>query len=120
MIARKLARLGRKIASVAVDHVTFEGSVLPTPDRRHCGCEFKDNRFYIESSEREARRLVEHCACDRSTRVLDMGCGQGRLAIGIIRVLGDLPYMGLDVHRRSITWCRRHIQKAHPVSCDGS
>jgi len=79
MIARKLARLGRRIASVAVDHVTFEGSVLPTPDRRRCGCEFKDNRFYIESSEREARRLVEHCACDRSTRVLDMGCGQGRL-----------------------------------------
>ena len=78
MIAKKLARLGRKIASVAIDHVNFEGSVLPTPDRRRCGCEFKDNRFYVESSEREARRLVGHFACDRSTRILDMGCSQDK------------------------------------------
>jgi cyclopropane fatty-acyl-phospholipid synthase-like methyltransferase len=98
------------------DYVEVSGSIIPAPDRRWCGPEFKDDRFYLQSAEREAQRLVEHFQCTSSARVLDIGCGQGRLPIGLLRVLGDVNYTGLDIHRDSIEWCRRHIESHHP-SC---
>ena len=66
------------------------GSVIPAPDRRWCGQDFKDDDFNIRSAEREASRLIEHFRATRQTRVLDVGCGQGRLPIGILRVIGEL------------------------------
>jgi len=45
---------------------------------------------------------------------LDVGCGQGRLPIGILRVIGEINYMGIDVDKASIDWCRRHIERNHP------
>jgi SAM-dependent methyltransferase len=51
-------------------------------------------------------------------RLLDLGCGCGRLALGLMRDPAlqsqDLRYWGLDVDPRAIGWCRRHITVAHP------
>jgi SAM-dependent methyltransferase len=96
------------------DHLEVDGSVIATPDRRWCGPEFKDDRYYLASAEAEARRLVEHFGCTRDSRVLDIGCGQGRLPIGLLRVVGALDYLGIDVDEGSVDWCRRHIRQAHP------
>jgi SAM-dependent methyltransferase len=41
---------------------------------------------------------------------LDIGCGQGRLPIGILRRLGSLNYLGLDIDKNSIQWCKKYIQ----------
>ncbi len=46
-------------------------------------------------------------------RVLDIGCGCGRIALALAadpetREL-DIRYTGMDVDRPSIEWCRRHI-----------
>ena len=97
------------------NYVEVSGSILPAPDRRWCGPEFKDDDFYLRSAEREAQRLIDHFHCNASSRVLDIGCGQGRLAIGLLRVLGDVTYTGVDIHRDSIEWCRRHIEARHPA-----
>jgi SAM-dependent methyltransferase len=97
------------------DYVEASGSVIPAPDRRWCGPEFKDDDFYLRSAEHEAQRLIDYFQCNASTRVLDIGCGQGRLAIGLLRVLGDVNYTGVDIHRDSIEWCRRHIEARHPA-----
>lgn len=95
--------------------ITHHGAVLPLPRFRFCGRDFQDDAFYLESAEREARRLVEHLGIERSTRILDLGCGTGRLATGLIRVLGGIEhYRGLDVSARSIWWCRRFITRSHP------
>jgi SAM-dependent methyltransferase len=80
---------------------------------RLCDPEFKDDAFYLESAESEANRLATHFGCGRHTRVLDIGCGQGRLATGIIRVIGDIDYIGIDVDKESIDWCRRYIERHH-------
>jgi SAM-dependent methyltransferase len=91
----------------------ISGSRIPSPDRRWCGPEFKDDDFYLRSAEGEANRLVEHFQCNSKSRVLDVGCGQGRLPIGILRVIGDLNYTGVDVDKKSIEWCRRYIERDH-------
>jgi len=113
-LKRTLVRLWRRILPGA-DFVVTQESVIPSPDRRWCGPAFKDDDFYILSAEREASRLRDNCGCTRQTRVLDVGCGQGRLPIGILRVIGEIDYLGLDIDRGSIHWCRRRIESAHPT-----
>jgi SAM-dependent methyltransferase len=93
------------------DHVRYRGCVLPPPEKRWCGPEFKDDAFLLRSAEAEAERLRE-MGCGPASRVLDVGCGYGRLAIGLLRVIGEVAYLGVDVHRGSIDWCRRHLERS--------
>lgn len=95
------------------DRVRYRGAVLPPPEMRWCGPEFKENAFFLRSAEAEANRLRKMGAGPGS-RILDVGCGYGRLAIGILRVLDRVEYLGVDVHRGSIDWCQKHIERPHP------
>lgn len=47
-------------------------------------------------------------------RVLDVGCGIGRMAIPLTAYLRGGSYAGFDVGREMIRWCRRHITPRHP------
>jgi SAM-dependent methyltransferase len=48
-------------------------------------------------------------------RVLDMGCGIGRMAIPLMGYLDDSgSYAGFDVGRAMIRWCRREITARRP------
>ena len=95
-------------------YVKVSGSIIAPPYRRWCGSEFKDDIFYLRSAEGEAYRLMNDLQCTNKSRVLDIGCGQGRLPIGILRVIGEMNYIGLDVHQTSIDWCKHYIERVHP------
>jgi SAM-dependent methyltransferase len=48
-------------------------------------------------------------------RVLDIGCGVGRVAIPLTRFLSeDATYDGFDVVRSAVRWCARNITPSHP------
>jgi SAM-dependent methyltransferase len=106
----------RILSPMKPEYVEVAGSIIAAPDRRWCGDRFKNDQYYLRSAEQEAQRLIDHFQCGTATRVLDIGCGQGRLPIGLLRLLGDVRYTGLDIHRPSIEWCRRHIEQ-HDPSC---
>lgn len=93
----------------ADDFVLYEGAKLPLPVRRYCGPEFKNNDHYLRSAELEAERIVKRVGVPANGTVLDVGCGQGRLAIGLLRKAADLAYLGVDVDAASIDWCARHL-----------
>jgi len=95
------------------EYIKVSGSIIPSPDLRWCGPEFKDDNYYLESAEGEANRLVKYFQCTQKSRVLDVGCGQGRLPIGILRVIGQINYMGIDVDRKSIDWCKNYIEQSY-------
>ena len=65
-----------------------------------------DGRWFID-------QLLHRELLAPGTRILDIGCGCGRLAVALARdprVLElDLVYCGLDVDRLSIDWCRRNL-----------
>jgi SAM-dependent methyltransferase len=42
-------------------------------------------------------------------RVLDVGCGVGRMAIPLTEYLDGGSYAGFDVGRSMIRWCERHV-----------
>src|SRR5947209_5113048 len=47
--------------------------------------------------------------------VLDVGCGVGRMALPLTRYLGpEGGYLGFDVLRPAVRWCRRRITPAFP------
>lgn len=112
-IANTICGAVRKI-SPRQECVKISGSIIPSPDRRWCGPEFKDDSFYLKSAEGEARRLIDNLQCTKKSRILDVGCGQGRLPIGILRLIGEVDYTGIDLHRNSIEWCKKYIGRANP------
>lgn len=49
------------------------------------------------------------------TRILDVGCGCGLMALQMIPYSSSQGrYVGMDISRPAIAWCQRHIASQHP------
>lgn len=60
-----------------------------------------------------AAMLVEH-GLRPDDRVLDIGCGVGRVALALTRVLSSSGnYVGFDADARAIRWCSENITPRH-------
>jgi SAM-dependent methyltransferase len=60
-----------------------------------------------------ARELISR-GLEPHHRVLDVGCGLGPLALGLLPYLTTGSYEGVDVHAEAIAWCRRAIESRLP------
>lgn len=114
-IARVLHRLMRPInRMLGQDFVAFQGALLPPPHLRYCGARFRDDATFLESGREEARRLVRDFSVDESTSILEVGCGPGRLPIGILAEgLRIARYDGVDIDDRALRWCQRYLSRGH-------
>jgi GT2 family glycosyltransferase/ubiquinone/menaquinone biosynthesis C-methylase UbiE len=55
------------------------------------------------------------CQLQPTDSVLDVGCGIGRMAVPLTRILGAAgQYAGFDVMERAIEWCRANITPPYP------
>jgi SAM-dependent methyltransferase len=103
-----LRRFYRRFAG---DHVTLGSSVLPAKHLRLGGAEFKDDSYFLASAKAEADRLRVHCHYVSGQSVLDVGCGVGRLPIGILAQAKSLSgYVGVDVDPAVISWCEKYLK----------
>jgi SAM-dependent methyltransferase len=67
------------------------------------------------SAEMYVHRLRDFAGLTPSSRVLDVGCGFGRLAIGLVQYLDEKgSYDGLDIVPSAIEWCTANITMGHP------
>lgn len=69
-------------------------------DFRSCGAEFLGHF-------KEIAQLHDH------ERVLDVGCGPGRMAIPLAETMAGISYEGFDVSRPCIEWCQAAITTAY-------
>lgn len=107
--------VGTMISPLRKKSVSYGNFTLPPKHFRYCGNQFKDNDFYFSSACKEAERLEKHCGLSVNSHVLDVGCGPGRLAIGILGHLGTVKqYTGVDVDKKSIDWCQKFISAKNP------
>lgn len=90
-------------------HLTF---TLPPKSTRFCTQDWQDDNFYFSSGIQEAARQVHLCGLGDASTFVDIGSGQGRLAIGLRAMFPRLKqYYGLDVHAPSVAWCKSHLAR---------
>ncbi len=68
---------------------------------------------FSEIGEELFRMLVDFGGLKPEHRLLDVGCGVGRLAIQLTRYL-NVSYGGFDIVKPSIEYCQRVITRPHP------
>jgi len=97
------------------EFVSYEGIRLPPLSLRTARNQFSDNKDYYNSAISEADRLIKNLNLNKKSCVLDVGCGAGRLAIGLgIKFPKLNEYHGIDVDGERISWCQKNITKFYP------
>ncbi|MCF7844978.1 MAG: class I SAM-dependent methyltransferase [Kiritimatiellales bacterium] len=108
--ARRLKNL------IKSDVAKHRGITIPAKHLRFGGNNFIDNESFLHSGEREAMRLQGEFGLRKGSALLEIGCGPGRLPIGIINTIGELrAYRGVDVSDVAIDWCKKNIEKQYPT-----
>lgn len=65
---------------------------------------------YIDNMLLYSKDIVQQCMLKRNHRVLEIGCGAGRIANGLFHYLNrEGSYLGIDVHPQVIDWCQKFI-----------
>jgi SAM-dependent methyltransferase len=106
---RSRAKSARNLAEDTLTRVTHR------PPRRIRGDISPLWLDFAETGRDQVEFLTELCGLAGDHRVLDIGCGVGRLAVPLTHVLGpDGGYDGFDVMPYMIDWCRRNISSRHP------
>lgn len=94
----------------------YGGMTIPAKHLRFGGRNFTEDADFVQSGRTEAQRLQKECGLNAHSSVLEIGCGPGRLPIGILGQVGTIKsYLGLDVSKTPILWCSRHISRTHPA-----
>ncbi|MFO7874380.1 MAG: methyltransferase domain-containing protein [Bacteroidales bacterium] len=63
---------------------------------------------YIQMGDAILKNLVDTCELQPHQRILDVGCGIGRLARPLAGYLNqDGSYVGFDIVKEGINWCRK-------------
>ena len=61
------------------------------------------------------RLFIELGRLEPDEKILDIGCGSGRMAIPLSGYLNERgAYVGIDIVEDSIRWCQQHITRRHP------
>lgn len=100
--------------SLRKERVDYEGLTLPAVYLRTGGSQFHDNAYFVRSANQEVARLKNHFNLSPDSVLLDVGCGFGRLAIGLINTTNNISYIGIDVNNTAIEWCKKHIASQYP------
>ncbi len=70
---------------------------------------------FRQTGQQLARLLIDVGGLRMTDRVLDVGCGIGRVAIPLTSYLDKrATYDGFDVVKRAIRWCSHAITREHP------
>ena len=99
----------------APDTIAVDPSIpLPPYTLRMGGQHFKKDADFVAAGVRDARMLRRRAGLTKAKRVLDWGCGAGRLAIGIKHLMGHVEdYHGVDIQPELLTWAKDHLTDEH-------
>lgn len=107
-------RLVSNALSFASHGTSPSGVRLPPLRYRMGGSHFRDDVAFVQAGVADVNRLVEVAGLTEKSRLLDWGCGTGRLAIGVKECFSDIDlYHGVDVNRAFIAWNNRNLAGKH-------
>jgi ubiquinone/menaquinone biosynthesis C-methylase UbiE len=73
-----------------------------------------DYKIYQQTGEEFFRYFVNIGGVQPNQRVLDVGCGTGRMALPLTKYLKDGSYVGIDIVASSVKWCQKTYTPRHP------
>jgi SAM-dependent methyltransferase len=98
----------------AIDLVAGRRDPL-TPPRRLLRLSTDPRSDFRSTGRTSVEFLVAQCRLRPDSRVLDVGCGVGRLAVALSGFLSAAGrYEGFDVVPAQIEWCQRHVAARFP------
>ena len=62
---------------------SVQSGALPPSKYRMGGKHFKNDAAFIKTAVRDVKRLEKYAGLTKDSRLLDWGCGAGRLAVGV-------------------------------------
>lgn len=87
---------------------------LPPPRLRMGGAHFRKDADFVAAGIRDVRLLRQRAGLGRRKRLLDWGCGAGRLAVGVKHLLGHVAdYHGVDVQPELLAWAQENLAGEH-------
>lgn len=90
--------------------VALAGGVHDFTDGKYVG-DRNDRRAYLAAQERQAEYLLDQLQCPAQTRILDLGCGYGRI-LQQARQRG-LKAVGITISPAQVQHCRRRGLEAY-------
>jgi SAM-dependent methyltransferase len=88
---------------------------LPPENLRVWVGPFADADLFRESGQETVRSIISLCGLKSDARVLEIGCGCGRVAAALAAYLSDKGrYDGFDVAAPLINWCREELESRLP------
>jgi SAM-dependent methyltransferase len=76
---------------------------------------FADADLFLKSGEETVRSIISLCGLRSDARVVEIGCGCGRVATALASHLSDKGrYDGFDVAAPLIDWCREELEPLLP------
>jgi SAM-dependent methyltransferase len=91
-------------------YIEYGALRLPPLELRWGGPRYRDDQRYVHSAQQNVRTLSQLCGLSQESRVLDVGCGPGRLLTGMLATYGSVTrYAGVDVHRGVIDWASTYV-----------
>lgn len=101
----------RNLLADVIDRLSGKRDEL-TPPKRWI---FSTGGNFKGGGEKFLQYFIELGGLKPSDRVLDAGCGVGRMAIPLTKYLnGEGMYEGFDISAKSIAWCRKNITRKYP------
>jgi len=83
---------------------------LPPPKLRMGGVHFRSDADFTRGAKSDVESLIELAGLDKDSRLLDWGCGAGRLAVGIRMIMGRIAdYHGVDIQPRLLNWAKKNL-----------
>ncbi|HEY5976320.1 MAG TPA: methyltransferase domain-containing protein [Solirubrobacterales bacterium] len=103
--------IGRRVVWAPADLLNGIRNGRSLPPR---GLSFVGPTNFEQTGKDFLEHFVEYGGLSPDDRVLDMGCGIGRMAIPLTGYLQDGSYKGFDVGKEMIRWCQHRITPEHP------
>jgi len=115
MFDLRLARLGRLakygLAAPVLAPIVRFTNLLDGTDEPPPAINFAGGGDFRAVGELQTNNLIERVGLGAHDRVLDVGCGIGRIALRLAERFPDLQYDGFDIVRYGILWTRKKLKR---------